>query len=370
MSTNKHLNIFGSTILTIIICAITAVILLSEPRGTEEVATPAAKEGATPAAEEGATREDSATGEFRAFDPNTADYRTLISSGVPRNIAVNIIKWRKSGKVFHIREDLATCYGMTDSLYFLLEPHIIIGKEYRLKPRTTSDNHYQRRSKHHGESKVELEPFSLDTVTSPYLELLGFSPKQAQLIIRYREIIGGYRTFEKFAECYAVDSTMAERLRPYIIFNSDEHADNEVSISQPALPIEINSADSATLVSIVGIGAKSAQQIIRYRELLGGYYSVDQISELSMVTEDNFQRILPQIWCDSAKIKKININFARLNELKTHPYITSRMLKLIVNKRVLKGGWSTIAEMIEDDIFSNEEAMRIAPYLLFGSTSE
>ena len=91
---------------------------------------------------------------------------------------------------------------------------------------------------------------------------------------------------------------------------------------------------------------------------------------LRLLTEENFQRILPQIWCDSAKIKKININFARLNEIKTHPYLTSRMLKKISNKRVLKGGWSTIEEMIESNIFTKEEAQRIAPYLDFGTNPE
>lgn len=120
----------------------------------------------------------------------------------------------------------------------------------------------------------------------------------------------------------------------------------------------------------MGIGAKSASHILFYRELLGGYHSVSQISELKVVTEENFQRILPQIYCDSAKIKKININFARPKELEVHPYISNRMLKQIINNRELKGGWSNLEEMIEDDIFSVEEARRIAPYLDFSIPQE
>ena len=89
-----------------------------------------------------------------------------------------------------------------------------------------------------------------------------------------------------------------------------------------------------------------------------------------MVTNENFQRILPQIWCDSAKIKKININFASPKELEVHPYVSNRMLRRIINHRELKGGWSSIEEMIEDDIFSSEEAERIAPYLDFSNSQE
>ncbi|MBO5830002.1 MAG: helix-hairpin-helix domain-containing protein [Alistipes sp.] len=309
--------------------------------------------------------------ERKPFDPNTADYRTMLASGVPRNIAVNLLKWRESGKVFRIKEDVALCYGMTDSLYFLLEPYITIGEEFRIKnkgsqqpeagkPRTDKPERHQLRT--------TLEPFSLDTVSEKYLELLGFTPKQAALVIRYREIIGGYRSFEKFAECYAVDSIMAERLRPYIVFAEEGIDSSKMEVIK--FPIEINSADVATLIRVRGIGEKSARQIVRYRELLGGYYSVEQISELQVVTTENFQRILPQIWCDNSKIKKININFAAQNELETHPYLSSRMLKRIINKRLLKGGWSTIEEMIEDNIFTQDEAARIAPYLQFGTNPE
>ena len=74
-------------------------------------------------------RDSSSVVEFKPFDPNTADYRTMLASGVPRTIAVNLLKWRESGKVFRIKEDVALCYGMTDSLYFMLEPYITIGEE-------------------------------------------------------------------------------------------------------------------------------------------------------------------------------------------------------------------------------------------------
>ena len=314
---------------------------------------------------------DSVKVEYKPFDPNTADYRTMISSGVPRIVAVNLIKWRESGKVFRIKEDVALCYGMTDSLFFLLEEYITIGEEFKIKRNAPKQSYYskpQTTKKERHQLKTELVPFSLDTVSASYLELLGFTPKQAELVVRYREIIGGYPSFEKFAECYAVDSTMAERLRPYIIFTKQEKT--AAKIADIEFPIEINSADVTTLVRISGIGQTSAKQIVRYRELLGGYHSVEQISELQVVTTENFQRILPQIWCDNSKIKKININFAAQNELETHPYLSSRMLKRIINKRLLKGGWSTIEEMIEDNIFSADEAARIAPYLQFGTNPE
>ncbi len=117
---------------------------------------------------------------------------------------------------------------------------------------------------------------------------------------------------------------------------------------------------------MVGIGEKSVVEIMRYRELLGGFRSVEQLAELKCVTESNFERILPQISCDSCKISKIDINFADPKELMRHPYVSAKALRRIVKQRKLKGGWSGIEEMVEDDIFTKDEAERLAPYLRFG----
>ena len=301
--------------------------------------------------------------ELRPFDPNTADYHTLVQAGLPREVAVAIIRWREAGKVYRIKEELALCYAMTDSLYLAIEPYIIIGKEYQYTSKehpTEVDTPTKVR-----EAEIELTPFMLDSVGVEHLRKLGFTMRQAELVIRYRDMIGGYRNFEEFEECYAVDSTMAARLRPYIIFPPRDTLPSMCHEERVEFPIEINSADSVMLCKVAGIGPKSASHILFYRDLLGGYHSVSQILELKLVTEANFQKILPQIWCDSAKIKKININFATSNELQVHPYISNRMLKGIINNRELKGGWSKLEEMIEDDIFSTEEAIRIAPYLDF-----
>ena len=346
-------------LIPLLLTAIGLVIIATPKKRYSEI-----KESYDTSAEELTT--DSDTTILHPFDPNNDNYRTLIEAGVPRNIAVGIIRWREAGKTYRIKEDLALCYQMTDSLYFTLEPYIVIGEEYRLKPAAGYDNRATTTTLKARDTLVAVPHFLIDTASAKFLRTLGFSVRQAELVVRYRDMIGGYRSFEEFEECYAVDSVMAKHLKPYIIFPTPEIAQT----AKESFPIEINSADSAALVRISGIGPKSAAQIIKYRELLGGYYNVDQISELEVVTEENFQRILPQICCDSAEIKKININFASPKLLERHPYLSNRMLRRIINKRELKGGWSTIQEMIEDDIFSEEEAARIAPYLDFGTPSQ
>ena len=222
---------------------------------------------------------------------------------------------------------------------------------------------------------MELRPFSLDTVSKAFLVGAGFSPRQAEVVLRYRDASGGIRSEEQFRRCYVVSDEMADRLLPYIIFTADEVPTDDVADAADDISmvadkaaralVEINTADSAALISVRGIGPKSVTAIMRYRELLGGFYSVKQLAELDVVTESNYERILTQICCDSCKISKIDINFADPKELIRHPYVSAKALRRIVKQRQLKGGWSGIEEMIDDDIFGREEAERLAPYLRF-----
>ena len=173
---------------------------------------------------------------------------------------------------------------------------------------------------------------------------------------------GGLRNIEEVRECYVIPSAECDTLARYIIFP-------EVATDTDPL-IELNGADSATLRSIYGIGEKSVVEIIKYRQKLGGFVRVEQLSEVKSVTESNFEKILQQIYCDSCNISKIDINFARPQRLAAHPYISDASLRKLLKTRQLKGGWSRIEEMIDDKIFTRDEAERLRPYLRFTRTGE
>ena len=162
-------------------------------------------------------------------------------------------------------------------------------------------------------------------------------------------------------DCYAVSEEMADSLSHFVILSKRDPL---------AGLIEINGADSATLRRVRGIGAKTVVAVMQYRKFLGGFYKKEQIAELKCVTPENFARISEQIYCDSCKISKIDINFAPASDFEHHPYMTRRSAKLITETRESKGGWNSIEEMMEDNIFTKEQAEAIAPYLLFGTTPQ
>ncbi len=331
---------------------------------------------------EAADESDPVAVELSPFDPNTADYDRLRRLGIDRRTAVNIIRYRTAGKVFRIPEDLALCYGMTDSLFALLRPYVRIGGEYALLSQMTEEQPADRRAEDDAapEERSEIStpsaPFNPNEVDGEFFVRLGFSERQARTIINYRESCGGFRDADHFGRCYAVSEQALERLRDWLVFDSatseegedvraemedgEERACNETSVR-----VELNGADSVTLVGLNGIGPWSASEILKYRERLGGYAYAEQLLDLRAVTMENYERICEQIWIDSCKIKKIDINFAGPKSMAEHPYMTPMRVRKIVKQRKLKGGWSTIEEMTEENILTEDEARRLAPYLQF-----
>ena len=341
-------NIRGIVVIIAIIAVVALIALVGRVRRAHYIA-----ERPTPTTEVKEEVRDS----LFVFDPNTVSYEELRAMGFDKRTAVGIIKYRAAGKVFGIVEEVALCYGVTDSMYRRLKPYIRIGSKYATSPqRTLPREPSERRFAPH-----PTERFAIDTVGVEYLRKIGFSTRQARTLIDYRDRGEGIYDINELRDCYAVSREMADSLERYIIFTKRDPY---------KYMVEVNSADSARLVRLPGIGAKSASAIIQYRKFLGGYHHIEQILELKCVTPENFARFSKQIYCDSCKISKIDINFATALEMEYHPYMTRKAIKSIIALRESKGGWSNLAEMNEDDIFTKEQAIAIAPYLHFGTTPQ
>ena len=292
---------------------------------------------------------------MRHFDPNTATFDELLELGLSKHEAVSLLKYRAAGKVFRIPEDLALCYGISDSLYRQLAPWVRIGRKYAIAPE-------EYRTGRILPEPLAPQPFRIDTVSVRYLRAIGaLSKRQAEAFIRWRDLSGIY-DMEELRDCYVVSDSVAAALEPYVIFPERKpHPIEE--------PVELNTADSAALRSVSGIGPKTVGAILTYRERLGGFLRAEQLAEVPGVTERNYEKILKQIYCDSCKIRKIDINFASPKVLGRHPYIAPQVLRKLLKARQLKGGWSTAEELIEENIMTRKEAARLVPYLQFGSVS-
>ena len=306
------------------------------------------------------------------FDPNTATFEEFRALGLSASTAAGVVKYRERGKRFEIPEDFATCYGITDSIYAALKPYIIIGEEFKLKPfeRTeraevaVSDNRRERMTPAEKATAYLTDHLTINPniLTADDWVAMGCSVRQAEAVARWCEERGGVRSVTELEECRYLPLEVLDVIAEALVFDLSDPLAEESLV--PEL-IDINSADSATLVTVRGIGARTANDIIAYRERLGGFARVEQLADLAVMTERNYEQIITQIFVDSCKISKIDINFARPESLENHPYMTPRRLRKILKNRQLKGGWSTIEDMILDNTLTDEEAEKLSPYLHF-----
>ena len=296
-----------------------------------------------------------------AFDPNTVDYDDLLRLGFSKSQAVQLLRYRAAGKVFRLPEELATLYGMSDSLFRRLRPWVTISEEYRYRPRPKRPAPDFPSSRRVFRSD-RAEPFRIDTVSAAYLRSLGFSVRWSEAFVdcwRRRRM----RSLDELREIAFIGDSITDLLAPFLLFPEREPDPYD-------RPVELNTADSASLCGINGIGPRTAHAIVEYRRRLGGFHRVEQLAEVRGVLESNYEKIIEQISCDSFRIRKIDINFAPSERLREHPYLPPRILRKLLSKRQQrksKGGWSTAEELVDDKILTVEEAERLRPYLLFGT---
>ncbi len=299
-------------------------------------------------------------GLFR-FDPNTVGYKELLRLGFTKRQAAGFIKYRVSGARFAIPEEFAACYQVSDAMYERLQPWISIGAEFRVKPLRDVAGHAGAVRR---DSLFEFDPNLL--TASQFASMGCFTLRQGEVIVNYRELKGGFHTVEDFARCYPVEDQI-EKLRPYIKMPVAEPV---AKAGTTPLRVELNSADTTVLATVRGIGPLTARRIVEYRSKLGGFHSVTQLCEITGMTESNYEKILKQITVDSCVIRKININFATLKNLETHPYLTGNVIRKILKNRQLKGGWRTLKDMTDDGTLSPGQAAKLAPYLDFALFEE
>jgi DNA uptake protein ComE-like DNA-binding protein len=160
---------------------------------------------------------------------------------------------------------------------------------------------------------------------------------------------------------YGIDSLFYSNVIKYIKFEKEPNV--IVQQSKPeVLSIEINGADSTKLVRLKGIGSVYAMRIIKYRNLLGGFYSKEQLLEVYNFPEETFYEIGPHIYIDTTLIKKIRINFAEYTDLLRHPYLNKTQTESILNYRNKNGIFNDITQIQSIESIDIETFVKLRHY--------
>jgi len=134
--------------------------------------------------------------------------------------------------------------------------------------------------------------------------------------------------------------------------------------SSRAVLININSADSVGLRQIRGIGPVLSKRIVKYRYLLGGFVSSEQLKEVYGIDEERYEQIEKQFYTDSSGIRYIDLNKADQYALSRHPYLSESQAGAIITYRKSRGDIDRPELLLDEKILDEEVYRKIRPYLL------
>lgn len=254
-----------------------------------------------------------------------------------------------------------------------------LANENRSYTDDNSPNYQYDRATNHYTAKANGELFNFDpnTLSAEGWAKLGIRQKTIQTIQNYLTKGGKFRKPEDLQRIYGLFPNEFERIAPYIKIEAAANttgytakSDYSTTSNQPTKTygprysiVDINSTDTTALIALPGIGSKLASRIINFRDKLGGFYSVTQVGETFGLPDSTFQKIKQYLKAEANSIKKINVNTASVDELKTHPYIKWSIANPLVAYRKEHGPFTKLEEIKKVMAVTDEVYIKIAPYL-------
>jgi len=208
---------------------------------------------------------------------------------------------------------------------------------------------------------------------------MGMDERIANNIIRYREKGGQFRDKEGFRKIYGMTDSVFAFLEPYIRISETNSQPSKIDTKNQeytfkesekfkkyepdTIAIELNTADSASLLELNGIGPSYAGRMIKYRDRLGGFYDKKQLMEIKGMDSVRFSQFKDQITIDPHLIRKIDINTVAFKDLLKHPYFEYYLVKAIFQKKDEIKVFDSIEQIKSIPVMYEELYEKIAPYL-------
>ena len=295
-----------------------------------------------------------ASNEARAFpfDPNTAADSVLRELGFSVVLRRTLINYRRGGGTFRKPADLLRVYGMDTAFYAHLQPWIRIEGSF---PETTG--------KPSGSPRPEIklrDSLDINELSRQQLLDIGLTEREVKGILGYRERYRPFLKPEDLYEVYNLDSARAAALVPLVRIATPKEGRPS---SSGTLQLDINHADSASLLNVKGLGPYFAGHIPAYRQKLGGYYDLHQLLEIPGMDSLRVKQIRRYLVLDSNAVIRMNINEVSFEELHRHPYFGYRVARNIVRFRQEYRQYQKVDELMNLELIDEVLFSKIARYL-------
>lgn len=206
--------------------------------------------------------------------------------------------------------------------------------------------------------EVKLFDFDPNLISQKEWQDLGFSEKQAKVIVDYKTNRGPFKSKEDLKKVFVISEEKYSELEPFILLP------NSKEIEKEEIVFDLNSVPQDSLETLPLIGPGFAKNILKLRNSLGGFTSMTQLHEVYNMSEEIYQILLENTTLDLSKIKTININSDSKETIDKHPYITWEMTAEILKKRDQEK-ITNLNFLIEKKLLTELDKQKLEPYIRY-----
>ncbi len=221
--------------------------------------------------------------------------------------------------------------------------------------------------------------FDPNNVSWDELTQVGLRDRVASSWIAWRNSGKVFQSKEDIAAVYGISSQELEMVLPHILWDSDaegravsidenqetkmqlSNADDILRDDKVSRKVNLNHADQLSLEALPGIGHVLSERIIRYRQLLGGFYIIDQLLEVYGLNESHYVQAADHLYVSSEEINRIDLNIVSFRELLRHPYASYHLTKALFNFRTEGISIDSMQSSLEDSL--QLPFLKLKPYL-------
>jgi len=215
--------------------------------------------------------------------------------------------------------------------------------------------------------EYKIRPFNPSFLTGYKAYTLGLNTNEIDKLLAYRNKGKYINTAKQFQKITGVSDSLLNAIKPlfkfpdWVIKQQNEAKENR----KKALIIkDLNTSTAQDLVIIKGVGIKTANRIINYRNTIKGFTFNNQLYEVYYLDTVIAKRILKQFKIfEKPQIKKLNINTASFKEILHLPYIDYALTKKIFAYRDEVAEIQNLEELKKIEGFPLDKFDRITLYL-------
>jgi DNA uptake protein ComE-like DNA-binding protein len=224
----------------------------------------------------------------------------------------------------------------------------------------------------------KVYPFNPNFISDYKGYKLGMSLEEIDRLLAFRKENKYVNSAEEFQKVTKISDSLLNAISPFFKFpdwiqNKNSFKTDKVNYVQKEYQkkgkivlLDINEVSQEDLMKIFGIGEALSLRILKQKEILGGFVSMEQMKDVWGLSPEVLFELNTHFKIYSVPdFKKIAINDASLKELAQFPYFRYILAKEIITYRSMNGNFNNIEDLSKIKGFPVDKAKIISLYLEF-----